>query len=350
MKKIIAVIILLVLGISIIGVAYYLNNKNISSSNNKWNLIYGNKFETEQYNTLRRVDEYNYNYVYIILDNIKYKYTFLSPSNVSLDAMGTYEEIRTGNGLSLRTSVEKKLNLNNWIEEKYKLLNDNYNDVLIERKKINNNLFALLFKYQKENVYTENLVIFSNVGDNYVVFDYLLQQQKFLESEINSYIKNFSIEKVEDLEMCKLDNNYNCTFDFSELNDLNKKVILNIDSTKYKYISDDINSHNKMHFQLINDDSEYKTNIYISLVYNRNQNIKDAVNDFYSKAFINNEVNVNNQSLIKYTLNNNKSLVEQKAIYLVPINENFGIVINVSALDISQSDEIIKDFLNFDVQ
>ena len=82
MKKNIVVIILLVLGIFIIGIAYFLNNRNISSSNSDWNLIYGNKFENDQYNASHRIEEYNNNNVYTIFDNTKYKYTFLSPSNV----------------------------------------------------------------------------------------------------------------------------------------------------------------------------------------------------------------------------------------------------------------------------
>ena len=351
MKKFGIKIALIVLVIGLIFLlASFIFTKKEKSNNNDWILLHGEKFELKDSKKEGLEIEYKNGSIYDKPSNNIYKYNFSYPSYVNLEQIGIFSEIYSGNGLTINYKTSKINDINKYIKDYYENNKKIYKNVFVEKEKLkslNYKSFVLLthLKNKKNNnndFYGEELILFVENDGYYFELHYFIFNNSFTKEEINKYINSMTVEKKDSMDICNNSNgNYVCSFKYSNENKNDNKLNIIVDSNKYNYVEPMNSNHYTYHFVNRNNNKE---EIAVKVMYDKGSNLKKTYTEIYSVNGKKETVSINDKEYDKYTYKNN----DKYAAYIYEINEHVAISISIKSEN--SLDEVVKDFMNVNIE
>lgn len=317
----------------------------------KWDELAGEKILTE-YEVMKNnsYEEYTYN---LDTNQIKKSFTVSLPSDIQLEAISTNSIRYTINDIEIivtKTSVVNEKEELKKITEAY----EKYDKVQIKNTKYDENIFATIIEYGK---YSEDLttISFNQEVRIYINADnhneYALIQmnayEKRIDEEMISKIINSIIINKNQVEFCK---NGKCEADLNVLHDtLKEKVTLNVNKGKYVHQNDlglSMYNANFVSKDYANENDEAEAIKKLTRI-----DVKFLYGNEYSELFKEmDEIKISGKKL--YASTETRDIDDMKVYegtYVYKISKDLFLMINIDSR-LNNLDEVIKDFLNFELK
>ena len=303
---ILIVILLLVLLIKV------LSNKNVlyGQSFNSFNI---NSYSVKSSNTIK-------------LSNNNYDIDFLLLNDLDFESYVLNQYVFSADNINVDISIIYVDNIDTYLKNQYK--NSNKISYVVYKDELDSNKFGIHYKKKQFNSYFEEYSIYSKIdNNNYIKLTYNLYNYKFSKSLIKEIKDNFNIVSSEYSDLCSLDEDkYKCYFDISLVEN---KLELLFDSSKYN-----VDYSNSNHLNINN-------GIEIGFIYDVISPEEAFMSsNYYNDKFSREELEFEYAKVVKYSYNDN-------LYYLVKVNDNYSLIINVNLSKENLDDNIINDFLDF---
>ena len=227
---------------------------------------------------------------------------------------------------------------NNYISEYDYLYNKSY----ITKWIVNDNTTVVNAKFinEESKSYLEDLIIFyQNEEKRYSFVKYETINQTFSNSFIKKVVNKFDVEKEKaDYSSCiKKDNTYNCEF---VIDSLDKKVLFNIDASKYKDESEIKIKDYTPYFK-------YDNNSGVMILLGLSNDLDVDINNLkLFSSFTKSTITIDNKTIDKYYI---KTEEGHLADYIINLDNNISIMLTVTNESIDMLDVLAKDFMNFKI-
>lgn len=322
------------------------------STDINWSQQIGKKIDTNGYELHKHSNFIEQKFNLYDRDKKKYQYYFEYSDDVSLSNIKYSKEEYSGNGMIVYYNEVETNNINEYIDSLYKEYLSIYENISVLKGKINqsNNLLTYKFQLQRNNndklEYDELIILLLKTKNSYMTLNYFLIGQYFSDSEVKNYMTKFRKKENVDIDLCKIDaDSYKCTFDFSN-SKINTNLILKVDSNKYKY---ELAGNYILKNAYFIDKNNNKIIVDLNIMYDKWQAIDEVINDYVEEKNTDNNIEnikIEEKDLYKMSFSTTN---QYNTNYIYKINDYIAVKILVSSND-NNTDEIVKDFLNFVIE
>ena len=322
------------LTIGIIGLILIIFSFLVFFNGNKYmKIVFGNDFNSDKENYSPK--EFDNDNFYISNVDLVKEINFYYTKGVRITRKNTHENLIYSNddiSIQINESEDAMIDLEK-IYNNEKKYYDKYAIYKINKKGID----SFLIKKEDSNSYEEDLIIYSYFKDKIYKIVYNIIDKSYSKEYIDTILNNYSEKEIKSLSKC--DSDGFCALDL-------KKYVLNeyivkfkIDLNKY---SESLNSRKDSLSFYVGENTE----LYINIIYDNDALVSDYLKFFKGndKNIIDN-VNISEKNLVKYVYNIDNTKYYS---YFNQLNDKIALLyIFESSVDLD-SDELIKDFLNYE--
>ena len=334
MKKISIIIIVAIITIVVSLICFFSPDKGSPKDKEiTWNGIIDEKIENPDEYAINKFKEGTLTYGDI-------DFTFIYPSDLSVDKVNS-DITYYGNNMTL-TFDSTMATYDEFVKDLQEKCKNMYEKCTLQETKIDEKTYAFVQDTLINNIYQEEIIIFSNNK----IFKYYLENNKFPKETIEKILKEFSYKSIPSDKYSYCDKK-SCTIDFKDF--IGYKLTVNYDNNKYQAGSYNIINASSFYFHLDETDIN-STSIRFNLVYAANHDAINELDELKSYEDIGEET-IGNKTFKHYYMfegETKENSYDFSDIYLDIVNPNLLIKIEISTSN-DTGKEIIREFTNYEL-